>query len=121
MVYFADMCAGCQQLRYRLNPPPKWKQLKAAAFVERLLFCQKGKGFYDGLKHLPEESRRRIQTLLRGLEQSPLDQPGVKPMLGEWTGYHRVRAGKFRIVFWFDDKDDVVYVDHIGPKGDIYK
>jgi mRNA interferase RelE/StbE len=73
------------------------------------------------LKRLPEESRSRIKALLRGLEQSPRDQPGVKPMLGEWIGYHRVRAGKFRIVFWFDEKEDIVYVDHIGPRGDIYK
>ena len=73
------------------------------------------------LKRLPEESRTRIKELLKQLEQNPLDQPGVKRMLGEWAGYHRLRAGKFRVVFWFDKRDDIVYVDHIGARGDIYK
>ena len=73
------------------------------------------------LKRLPEESRIRIKKLLKELQQNPLDQPGVKRMLGEWAGYHRLRTGKFRIIFWFDERDDIVYVDHIGPRGDIYK
>jgi len=42
-------------------------------------------------------------------------------MAGEWGGYHRIRAGKLRIIYWFDEKGDVVYVDHIGPRGDVYK
>lgn len=73
------------------------------------------------LKRLPEEARTRIKERLKELAQRPLDQPGVKRMLGEWAGYHRLRAGRFRVVFWFDERDDIVYVDHIGPRGDIYK
>jgi mRNA interferase RelE/StbE len=73
------------------------------------------------LKRLPEGTRTRIKERLKELEQRPLDQPGVKRMLGEWVGYHRLRAGRFRVVFWFDERDDIVYVDHIGPRGDIYK
>ena len=26
-----------------------------------------------------------------------------------------------RIIFWYDSNEDVIYVDHIGPRGDIYK
>jgi mRNA interferase RelE/StbE len=73
------------------------------------------------LKRLPGENRRRLKELLKELKQDPLDHPGIKRMLGEWTGYYRLRAGKFRIVFWFDEKEDIVYVDYIGPRGDIYK
>jgi len=42
-------------------------------------------------------------------------------MAGEWSGYHRLRIGKYRIIYWFDEKEDIVYVDHIGPRGDVYK
>jgi mRNA interferase RelE/StbE len=73
------------------------------------------------LNRLPDESRSRIKTLLKELEQSPLDHPDIKRMLGEWAGYYRLRAGKYRIIFWFNNKDDVVYIDHIGPRGDVYK
>ncbi len=26
-----------------------------------------------------------------------------------------------RIIFWLDEIENVLYVDHIGPRGDIYK
>jgi mRNA interferase RelE/StbE len=59
--------------------------------------------------------------MLKQLENDPLDQPGIKHMVGEWAGYLRLRAGKLRIIYWFDETEDIVYVDHIGPRGDVYK
>ena len=41
-------------------------------------------------------------------------------MAGDWAGYHRVRVGNVRVIFWID-KDNLISVDHIGPRGDIYK
>jgi len=73
------------------------------------------------LQRLPKDSKVRIKEILTGLEVNPLEQPHVKHMVGEWAGYHRIRTGKFRIIFWFDEKEDVVYVDHIGARGDVYK
>jgi mRNA interferase RelE/StbE len=73
------------------------------------------------LQRLPKDSKKRIKDVLKRLEVTPLEQPDVRHMVGEWAGYHRIRVGKVRIIFWFDEKDDVVYVDHIGPRGDVYK
>jgi mRNA interferase RelE/StbE len=73
------------------------------------------------LQRLPKDSKERIKDVLKRLEVTPLEQPDVRHMVGEWAGYHRIRVGKVRIIFWFDEKDDVVYVDHIGPRGDVYK
>jgi mRNA interferase RelE/StbE len=42
-------------------------------------------------------------------------------MVGEWTGYHRIRVGNLRIIFWYDQSNELIYVDHIGPRGDAYK
>jgi mRNA interferase RelE/StbE len=73
------------------------------------------------LKRLPRDTKQRIKNILVELKQNPLGQSGVMHMVGEWDGYHRIRAGKLRIIYWFDEKEDVVYVDHIGPRGDVYK
>ena len=73
------------------------------------------------LQRLPKEIKERIKGILKELEENPLEQPGVKHMVGDWAGYHRMRVGKMRIIFWFDDTEDVVYVDYIGPRGDVYK
>ena len=73
------------------------------------------------LKRLPKETKDRIKDILKQLENNPLKHSGIKQMFGEWAGYHRIRVGKLRIIFWFDTKEDIVYVDHIGPRGDVYK
>jgi mRNA interferase RelE/StbE len=73
------------------------------------------------LKRLPKEIKERIKETLKQLESNPLNYPGIKQMYGEWTGYHRIRLGQLRVIFWYDSKEDIVYVDHIGPRGDVYK
>ena len=73
------------------------------------------------LKRLPKETKDRIKDILKQLEKNPLKHSGIKQMFGEWAGYHRIRVGKLRIIFWFDTKEDIVYVDHIGHRGDVYK
>jgi mRNA interferase RelE/StbE len=73
------------------------------------------------LKRLPKETKDRIKNILKQLENNPLKHSGIKQMFGEWAGYHRIRVGKLRIIFWFDTKEDIIYVDHISPRGDAYK
>lgn len=73
------------------------------------------------LASLPRPLRERIKDALVQLSDSPLNYPGLVPMSGDWTGYHRIRVGDFRIIFWFDAGEDVIYVDHIGSRGDVYK
>ncbi len=66
------------------------------------------------LKRLPKETKERIKETLKQLETDPLNYPGIKQMYGEWTGYLRIRLGKLRVIFWYNPKEDVVYIDHIG-------
>ena len=51
----------------------------------------------------------------------PFGLSNVKNMAGDWAGYQRVRVGSTRIIFWVDKDKKIVYVDHIGPRGDVYK
>ena len=37
------------------------------------------------------------------------------------SGYYRLRIGDERIIFWVERQEVTIYVDHIGPRGDIYK
>lgn len=63
----------------------------------------------------------RLRTALSRLAKDPTAYPGVIAMAGEWAGYFRIRVGDLRVIFWYDKQDDIVYVDHVGPRGDIYK
>ena len=73
------------------------------------------------LQRLPKSTKQRIRNILKELEETPLNHPKTKRMLGEWAGYYRIRSGNLRIIYWFDQERDVVYVDYIGPRGDVYK
>ena len=73
------------------------------------------------LQRLSRTEMERVRAALRNLAKNPNSYPGLVHMVGEWAGYHRIRLGNLRIIFWYDKKDDVVYIDHVGPRGDIYK
>ena len=69
----------------------------------------------------PSTSQRADQKYFEPDEKSPIDHLDITPMFGEWAGYRRLRVGNLRLIFWYDDTEDIVYVDHIGPRGDVYK
>ncbi len=60
------------------------------------------------LQRLPKETKEKIKNILKQLKENPLEQSGVKHMDGEWAGYHRIRVGKIRIIFWFDKKAIII-------------
>lgn len=73
------------------------------------------------LKSLPQPLHDRVKETLTQLSESPLNYPGVIRMVGKWAGYYRIHIGHIRLIYWFDENEDVVYVDHIGSRGDVYK
>jgi len=73
------------------------------------------------LRRLPRNQKEHVKKSLERVGKEPLGFPGARQMFGEWAGYHRIRLGNIRIIYWFDEANDIVYVDHIGPRGDIYK
>lgn len=73
------------------------------------------------LQRLSHPDRERVRTVLARLGENPTVYPGVVHMTGEWAGYQRIRVGELRVIYWHDEQDDIIYVDHIGPRGDVYK
>ncbi len=73
------------------------------------------------LRRLPADQKTRIKSRLRDLATDPHARPGVREMKGRWAGYHRLRVGSRRVIFFVDDQEQTVYVDHIGARGDVYK
>lgn len=45
----------------------------------------------------------------------------IKKMKGEWVGYYRLRERKMRIIFSIDFDEQIIYVDRIDYRGNIYK
>lgn len=73
------------------------------------------------LRSLPAPDKERLKNAIAVLANDPFTANDVKPMAGQWAGYHRLRQGNKRILFQVDREHRIVYVDHIGARGDIYK
>lgn len=55
-----------------------------------------------------------IERLQSGLEGD------IRPIKGLQSWY-RLRVGSYRILFRLDKEERIIYVETIGPRGDIYK
>ncbi|MBO2944424.1 type II toxin-antitoxin system RelE/ParE family toxin [Paenibacillus sp. F411] len=64
---------------------------------------------------------RRIFKALDLLCNDPFDAPNVKRMKGSEEQIFRLRVGNFRIIYEIKDKELIIYVVRVGPRGDVYK
>jgi len=73
------------------------------------------------LEKLPMNQRETIKSALRVLEIGGFESLKVKSMEGQWKGYKRFRLGSMRVIFYLDEREQAIYVDYIGSRGNIYK
>jgi mRNA interferase RelE/StbE len=71
------------------------------------------------LTALPREAQARIDARILALEHDPRP-PGVKKLQGE-EGFYRIRVGDYRVVCSIDDKDLLLLVVRIAPRGEVYR
>jgi mRNA interferase RelE/StbE len=73
------------------------------------------------LEKIPISQKEIIKSWLRVLEMGEFQSLKVRRMEGQWKGYKRFRVGSIRVIFYLDEKEQTIYVDYIGSRGDIYK
>jgi mRNA-degrading endonuclease RelE of RelBE toxin-antitoxin system len=54
------------------------------------------------------------------LEAWPDVRLDTRLLTGEWAGHHRLRVGRYRIVFR-EEAPGIIYVVRIGPRGTSYR
>ena len=72
-------------------------------------------------EQLPQDLRASLDAKLESLREDPLGYPGSIGMLGRWSGYRRFRHGDLRVIYTYRPEEKRIYVNHIGPRGDVYK
>jgi len=82
------------------------------------LLYKRAAKYYQGLD--PKKSQRINQAIAKIIE-NPLEGPHVKKLRGSYEGKYRYAVGNLRIVYEVDLDKQVVLIEAIGPRGDIYK
>ena len=72
-------------------------------------------------QNLNPEKQRKLNTALEEIAQNPFEGTHIKKLKGELTGKYRYHAGDYRIIYSVDKINKEIYVEAIGPRGDVYK
>ena len=69
---------------------------------------------------LPPKLTRQINRALESLQHDPLAGPQIKRLRGSFEGSLRYRVGDLRVIYRIDLARRIVWVETIGPRGDVY-
>lgn len=70
-------------------------------------------------KPIKERCKKELISLC--VYEDPRQHPNVEPLLGPLRGFHRLRVGRYRIVFEIIKEGGIIAVVNIAPRGDVYK
>lgn len=68
---------------------------------------------------LDKTSQERIVTGLKGLLSNPTE--GDIKILQGYRDLYRLRIGNYRVIFSINHQEQIIYIQAIGNRGDIYK
>ena len=76
--------------------------------------------FFEKHEKLRERYKALTEEFFTGEHPEKVD---VKPIEGKQGEYYRMRLGKWRVIFSYDEEKMIIIVDTImaGSRGDIYK
>lgn len=72
-------------------------------------------------RRLPGDLKEKVKASLIKLAEDPDNYPGPITMAGQWQGYRRIRIGNLRVIYSYQVQENTIYVDYLGPRGEIYK
>ena len=70
---------------------------------------------------LDAKGQRRVNTAIEEIVKKPFGGPHIKKLKGRLEGKYRYDIGGLRIIYFIDIDGKIIYVEAIGPRGDVYK
>jgi len=80
------------------------------------------KAAVKAINGMDRDTKARIRAGILGLTQKP-PVGDIKPIQGYHDGRHRLRVGKYRVIYKFglEKSLEILHIIDIGSRGDIYK
>ena len=70
---------------------------------------------------LDRKTQRRINTAIDMMATNPHEGPHIRKLKGRLDGKYRYDTDGLRIIYFVNEGDKTIYIEAIGPRGDIYK
>lgn len=64
---------------------------------------------------------KRLNLAFSKLSEDPFRKYNIKNLSGDLKGSYRLRIGDMRIIYSVDEGKNIIYIEVIGFRGDIYK
>jgi len=75
---------------------------------------------HNYLKRADRTIQKRIAAAIETICSSPASGPNIKKLRGVGQNY-RYRLGNIRIIYTVVNKERLIIINSIGPRGDVYK
>ena len=75
------------------------------------------KTFQKNFQKLPENAQKRVKKTLRSIYFDPYSG---KKLMGDLTGEYSYRIGKYRIVYFIDEKKNI-WIETVQHRKDVYR
>jgi len=72
-------------------------------------------------KKLDSKSKKKVNKAISEIMNDPFSSNKTKRLKGRLEGKYRYVIGNLRIIYLVDEEEKVIYIEAIGPRGDIYK
>ena len=69
---------------------------------------------------LDDKTARRVNKAIEVISRNPIEGRYIKRLRGTHEGKYRYAVGDLRIVYRVNREEKTVFVEAIGPRGDIY-
>jgi len=79
---------------------------------------KKATKYYESLD---DKTATRINKAIDNMIKSPFKGRHIKRLRGELAGKYRYEVGDLRIVYRVVSEEKTIFIEAIGPRGDVYK
>lgn len=84
----------------------------------KVVFYKQAAKYYSRIN---AKNQQRIDMAISKLIENPFESYHIKKLKGRLEGKYRYDIGNSRLIYIVSEKDKIIYIDAIGPRGDIYK
>lgn len=72
-------------------------------------------------KRLDVNTKRRINNAVDEIIKNPFEGLHIRKLKGRLESKYRYNVGGLRLIYYVDVENKIIYIEGIGPRGDIYK